>query len=311
MEELGSKLDTLLREVQAIKTDTEELKKMKVLMEKLELLPQRIDNIEEEQLEISEELAECREELSKLKASQKIRDQYDRKDNLLISGITPPEEDEGDGEENLREIILNLAATLEVPLTDQDIKIAHRMPTKFDKTLIIAKLNNREKKVQLIRASKRKQLKYGDMKWEPEEQPIYCDDHLTKDSIKLLVKAKELKKDGQLKYVWVHDCSILFKVVEKGPITVLTSEHQLRGFKPVKKKEKAESSQQEAGAQSSNDSEQTQTETGNRGQRNRRSPNRNYHTGKGSGNYRSRTPSNRKNYNLRNAQHNGRNFMQD
>lgn len=108
---------------------------------------------------------------------------------------------------------------------------AHRLPTENGEPQIIAKFNNREKKNAIVRASKKVKLDTSFLQTE-RITPIFCDDHLTPSNKKIVSAAKQLRRDGLIKYVWVADCTIRIRVDDNSPaITVrnLDQIYDIRG----------------------------------------------------------------------------------
>ncbi len=159
-----------------------------------------------------------------------------KKNNVLISGIPRKKE------ENLLELVVALAAKLGVSIKEHDIDIAHRMPSKKDQTTIIVKLNNRMKKQELTRASKKMKLKSDCIGLSPA-LPIFCDDHLTMRNKYLLKLAKDLKKEGIIQFVWVRDCTIFIKAEETGPTMIIKEEAQIDRIRNAARKNSEESEQ--------------------------------------------------------------------
>jgi len=232
---MEAKIDALAADTRQIKADLEVLKQIKALMEKMESIPGRMDNIEDEVHEISDEvteckaeLAKCKEEIAELKTKGQARDQYDRINNMIIAGVPWSKN------EKVRWIIKEIADKLEIDLLERDIQAANRLPAEEGEIpKIIAKFNNRDKKVEIIRASKSRQLDTSFMSkpLEGPATPVYCDDHLIPINQWLLSQAKKMKKAKKLTYVWLRDCSVRVKIKEKSDTIVLRNEVQLQRLK--------------------------------------------------------------------------------
>lgn len=91
---------------------------------------------------------------------------------------------------------------------------------------IVAKLNNRDLKNQLIRAAKMKKSNAAVLGYD-ENSPIFCDEHLTPETKTILFKAKALRKEGVLTYVWTRDCRVFVKESPESHTYELTSTDQL------------------------------------------------------------------------------------
>lgn len=98
----------------------------------------------------------------------------------------------------LRSLFMKLGKKLEVEVQKCDISCTiHRLPGRSNVTAIVARLNNRDLKSEMIRASKRKRLTSDVLGFEAVN-PIYCAEHLTAYTAAILKKAKQLKRDDLL-----------------------------------------------------------------------------------------------------------------
>ena len=149
--------------------------------------------------------------------------QYSRRDNIKIIGV------EYNDEEDVEKIVLDIAKDAGVPLTKEDISIAHRINTKSDATStsernahgqpkkipsIVARITNRKKRNELFKARKNIQenpdAKYKDAK-------IY--DDVTPLRSRMLFALRNKKKPGEteakmFKFVWTREGRILVRTEE-------------------------------------------------------------------------------------------------
>ncbi len=119
-----------------------------------------------------------------------------------------------------------VADSLKINVDDCELQIVHRMPSRNDPPAIIAKFNNQDKKAAIIKASKIKKLDTSFLGITPAT-PIFCDDHLIPENKRILAKAKQLKKEGVLKYVWLHDCTIKIRMSDNTPVITIHNESQI------------------------------------------------------------------------------------
>lgn len=96
--------------------------------------------------------------------------------------------------ENLFEIAKILVDSLEVPLMEYHTGAIQRLPSKKQPQPIIMNLNNLETRHDLIKSAKRKKL--SDARFGVEDNPIFIDKHLSKETVELLRKARELRDQG-------------------------------------------------------------------------------------------------------------------
>lgn len=149
-------------------------------------------------------------------------EQYTRRENVIISGI-PAEKGE-----NVRQIVKNVAAKLDVEMDDQDISTCHRLSNKKTPN-IVARLNNRDKKAEMIKQSKIKQLKAKTLGWQMDHQ-IFVRNHLTKYTSDLLFEAKRLRDEGCYKFAWENNTNVYIREDESSQAIKIEHHSQLDMF---------------------------------------------------------------------------------
>lgn len=90
-----------------------------------------------------------------------MMEQYNRRNNVIISGIPVKVN------ENVRQIVLDLAQVWNIPLHDLEIVAAHRLFAKSGMPDIIAKLLVRDKVGQIIKKSKAEKKATDCLQMEP------------------------------------------------------------------------------------------------------------------------------------------------
>lgn len=220
---LEAKLDAIGNDIREIKGEMMEMRKIRESLDKLNQLPKRLETLEEDVLGMADDVDDCKKENQRLKERLVSLEQYSRKNNLLISGIRVSED------ENVREIVKKMAASMGIVVNESDMDIVHRMPERNGESTIIAKLNNRELKVSIIRSSKKLKLNSSFLNTQ-ETVPVYCEDHLVPEYRKALMAAKRLKKEGRIKDVWVRDCTVKIRVNDESGAVIITNEEQLAKF---------------------------------------------------------------------------------
>ncbi|XP_065203925.1 uncharacterized protein LOC135834015 [Planococcus citri] len=204
-EEFISELKAMINDVKTIKTTVEKT-------------DEKINNFTAEILQVKEENKQLKVEVTNLiKQNQQLvmkvndLDQYSRIDNVIISGI--PEEDN----EDIINVVKETANKLEVNLMDHDISIAHRLKSTRGKIPpIIVRFTNRNKKIALIKNSKRLRLK-----------PIYVNEQLTPYTMSLFKSARDLKEEGLIERVWTKDGKVFIMEEENGLSKRITTEDDL------------------------------------------------------------------------------------
>ncbi len=87
-----------------------------------------------------------------------------------------------------------------------------------------------------FKASKIKKLNSSFLGITPAT-PIFCDDHLIPENKRVLATAKQLKKEGVLKYVWWRDCTINMPMSDNTPMITIHNESQINDI--IEKLEKS------------------------------------------------------------------------
>ena len=170
--------------------------------QEIELLTNKIDD-----LHIAN--TKLQDRLTKLEYEHDETAQYERRDTLIFSGNVLPNEHE---EENTTEVIVNtLNSHLKVPITQNDISIAHRLGrTRSDFSRpIIVKLISRSKRSQIVRA------RIALPKPSAQNSPVlHINESLTPIRRNLFYKARQLKKKhaNLIKTLYTQDGKIVVKL---------------------------------------------------------------------------------------------------
>lgn len=171
---------------------------------------------EKELVAVTKRLDEQQEEISELYDLQDRLEQYTRKNSLEIHGI--PEE----AYTSTEEVILKLANALEVTVVPQNIEISHKLTTKRGKA-IIAKFISHKVKTNLYRArAKLKNIKVSDLftgssyATSTRSEKIFLNENLTSYRRRIVNRANEKRKNGELLSVWSLDGTIFVKTSPEG-----------------------------------------------------------------------------------------------
>ena len=161
------------------------------------------------------------EEIAELYDLQDRLEQYTRK----FHGI--PES----AYNSTEEAILKIAEALEVPVSSDDIEISHKLNTRGNKA-IIAKFISHKAKTNLYGArTKLKQVKLADVFPESsyatsvQSTRIFINENLTSYRRRIMSKANEKRRDGELLSAWSMDGTIYVKTSPEGrPIKIFELE---------------------------------------------------------------------------------------
>jgi hypothetical protein len=197
--DFNEKFNRLIEDVQGIKENVKETKGT------LKEMVEGMKKLKEENILLKKKIAKLEEEKDATIRRLNEAEQYSRKNNVIITGL--PREPR----ENLREKVTKVAEKLNVKLYEYDICAAHRLSNKGEAPAVIIKMNNREKKTQMIRESKKREIKTRDVGYATNDR-IFLSEHLTKETTELLQATKEkLKEPGFVKFVWPSEGHILIR----------------------------------------------------------------------------------------------------
>lgn len=213
-------------EVMELKSTVQKQKaQLSAIKEALDLTTKQCANAEKELAAVRNQLAEQEGEIAELYDLQDRLEQYTRKNSLEFHGI--PESAYSSPEE----VVLKIAEALEVPVGPQDIEISHKLNNKGNKA-IIAKFISHKVKSNLYRArTKLKRIKMTDLfpgssyATTTEANRIYINENLTSYRRRIMKKANEKRRDGELLSVWSLDGTIFVKTSPAGrPIKIIEPE---------------------------------------------------------------------------------------
>jgi len=212
--------DEILRSI------AKDLKEVKTTVTKngktLDNLATRINTIENQQKSMKEDIDFLYEDNFNTRNHVNDLEQYQKKSNIVISGI--PEQEN----ENLLDMFKNLAKELDVNLNEYDVIAIHRLPPRQKEIpQVIVRLLNHDKKAKLV--SNAKNIKPTiNLIMDGNPSPIYISDHLSKANANLFKKAKDLKKAGLIKYAWVKNCKIYARESDESKVYHITSYEDLK-----------------------------------------------------------------------------------
>ncbi len=240
------KMNKLLDDIASIKKSTEDVPIIKEtvsqMKESLDGLSERVKMLQTENTNLKKKLEQLEIENEILGERLDLLEQHTRKNNLIINGLplTP--------REDLREIIGKLGEEVEVEIKNSDICAVHRLPSRSGVPAIVAQLNNRDTKNDLIRAVKKKRPttnKLG-LTNSGNDLPIFCEEQLTQKMKSILIRAKQMRKEGIFQFVWVKDGNIFVREMAESKAYKITEMSQLEGEYTDQEKETRREDKEEA-----------------------------------------------------------------
>ena len=167
-------------------------------------------------------------EVNYLNESLDNLEQYTRKHSLEFHGV--PE----NSYESIEEVILKIAAALEVQVIASNIEISHKLRCKSDNSVIIAKFCSHKVKTNLYKARiKLKNIKATDLfpcqfaSAVGSKNRLFINENLTKYRRSLVNSANQRRRDGCIRSVWTMDSKVYVKTSPDGNPTRILSESDL------------------------------------------------------------------------------------
>lgn len=170
-------------------------------------ISQRLDEHHNRIAAIEQQNISYKNQMSKLERRMDDLDQKHRAHNLQVDGI--PEANQ----ENLRDIILKLASSLNVVITSQDITHVTRVRSTNKEKIkpVICSLSKYNIMADLIKASRIQKPLAVNAGFSNNNNNIYINEHLTVARKQLLYKAKKFKIENNFEFLWVKDGKIYLK----------------------------------------------------------------------------------------------------
>lgn len=221
MDKIMAKLNTIEQKV----TDTNT--NLSTLQNKVDNLSTQLSNLKKEKDDLSSKVDKLTEKNKQLMDAVNNLEQYSRKNNVIINGIPWSEN------EDIKEIIHNLADKLQVDLNPYNICAAHRLQSRENKTpAIIVRFNDNETKSEMIRAAKRIKPTAKKLNFHSNDR-IFIGDHLAKHSSNLIKIAKTLRAEGKVMSAWTFNGQVYVRKSESDEAQRITDEEQLSNFVEV------------------------------------------------------------------------------
>ena len=148
------------------------------------------------------EITEVKEELKEAKFNIDKLEQYQRKDNMRLAGITDPHLKD----ENTNEAVIKVAKDMGVVIKPEDISVSHRLgkvTAPYNRPLIV-KFTRRDTKKKIMMNKKNLKDKDG-------YENIYLNDDLTSNRYKICKELRKLHDSA-----WTREGKIIVKEIKDG-----------------------------------------------------------------------------------------------
>lgn len=149
--EIKSSVDGFLAQIGELKSTVGELKdKNRMLVDANADLQRRVEELERGPGSRSVK------DITKLEERIEAAERYSRRENLIVSGLPPPEPDE-----DPVGVATAVADRLGIKMLPTDVQACHRLPSKSDRKPLIIKFVNRHTKEALLKRAKVARLNAG------------------------------------------------------------------------------------------------------------------------------------------------------
>lgn len=173
-----------------------------------------------EKLEIM--VTERDREIAELKTQVRLNEQYGRRRQLEIHGaIQQPNE-------NLDQIVINIARQVNVNVTPSDIDAVHRLPSKIKQRPcpIIVELKSRRMRDEIIYNKRSRKI------YDPAGKEVRIFESMSMYYKNLLWKTKQICQDKQFKFAWFKKNTIIVKkTLESKEVIYVRNEEDLKNIK--------------------------------------------------------------------------------
>jgi hypothetical protein len=199
----NNKLEEVIKTLEFVAKDNIELKQenkdMKKTMQELEIRIQELEN-KEERTKVLEK------KMNTMFIENKDKEQYDRNRNLEIGQL------DWLTNENLPQVISELAKNFNIQHNDNEIETAHRIPNrnKEKPSVIIIQFKNRNYRDKWLQQRKRI-VTNDNMYRNGNRKRIYLNENMTPYTKSLFWKTREFARQFDYKYVWFRNGKIMMR----------------------------------------------------------------------------------------------------
>nr|XP_037270224.1 uncharacterized protein LOC119161815 [Rhipicephalus microplus]XP_037290586.1 uncharacterized protein LOC119185823 [Rhipicephalus microplus] len=193
----------LAAELHEIKDTLNELKGLRPDIQELKLIREDLQKILLENKELKSQNAKLTRRLEEL-------EQYQRSNNLEIKGIPLDSEPIS--------VVTKIGELIKEDIEKHDIDVCHRVPTaRHDQSNIIVRFVRRDKRNAILAKSKKTRLDTKMLGFD-KQNPVFINEHLTKEAKQLLGAAIRKKRAVNWKFVWTAGGKIFARRNETAPV---------------------------------------------------------------------------------------------
>lgn len=222
---LNAKMDQIIESNNSLR---QEINHLKIVIEDYKKIT---ENIIQSNVDLQNENTNLKWKIINVQYNVDSSEQQTLSNNLLISGI------EQKDDENINDIIIEIANKLDVTLTNDDIEFSKRNNKNGNESGlppdIIINFKNKENKIKIMKNKKTKTLNtkmLDSIKNRVEHRAFYINEQLIRSRRYIHKKAREAKKNNYIKYAWVNDGEVYVRKTDTSKIIKLKDISQLDGI---------------------------------------------------------------------------------
>nr|XP_050031732.1 uncharacterized protein LOC126527937 [Dermacentor andersoni] len=135
-------------------------------------------------------------------------DQYSRNKNLEIKGVPTSQS------ENLSAILKKIGDVVSEPISENDVEICHRVPTRDSgQSNIVVQFRSRSKRDAVLNKTRKKRLSATDLGYT-QSCAVFVNEHLCSELKKLLGMTIARKREKNWRFAWTRDGKIFARKSE-------------------------------------------------------------------------------------------------
>lgn len=200
----------VFEELKLFRTEMGDLtKSMQFMSDKLDASNTRMEEMARKFIDIQKEHEEMRlknavlsGEVVELRERMRHLEQYSRRNNIEVSGIPTSRG------ENVPDLVKDIGTALGVPVQENDIAAAHRVPSfkkERDPALVIQFNNRATRDRWLMKYREKKQLVANDIHTSFPKRRVYVNSHLSPENKKFLAKLKQRCREIGYDFAWCRE----------------------------------------------------------------------------------------------------------
>lgn len=191
---------------------------LSALDHRVEAQAARYEELKIENSVLKKECTELKARLDQSDYERRLLKDYSRVNNLVIHGAPKVENNE-----EAKQVVYELATVGKIPLRPEHIETCHQLPSRSGPPKIVCRMVYRDIKTSIISSLRKKKLSSKKLHWPGTDRPVFCTNHLSPETARLLAEAKRRlsarsSNKGPCKHVWANMGRVLTRVHDRGEV---------------------------------------------------------------------------------------------